>query len=58
MTSSVASAAAHETGLPPNVERCSPGWKESAISGRAMNPPSGNPLAMPLAMVMMSGSTP
>ena len=56
MTSMVARAAALVTGLPPKVERESP-LTLSAISGRVMVPPTGTPLAMPLAKVMMSGST-
>ena len=58
MNSMLASAAAQLTGLPPKVLRWSPSWKASAISGRAMKAESGQPSAMPLAMVMMSGSTP
>ena len=55
--SMVASAAAIETGLPPKVEACEPGT-QSMISARLMQTPSGMPLAMPLAMQTMSGSTP
>ncbi len=53
----VASAAAIETGFPPNVEACEPG-AQSIISARVMHTPSGMPLAMPFAMQTMSGSTP
>ena len=53
----VASAAAIDTGLPPNVDACDPG-AQSIISARVMQMPSGIPLAMPLAMHTMSGSTP
>ena len=53
----VATPAAQETGLPPKVLMWSPGSNASAMSSRAMNAPSGKPLAIPLAMVMMSGST-
>ena len=53
----VAFAAAQETGLPPNVEIVR-ALSDAAISGVAMQAPSGKPLAMPLAIVMMSGSTP
>ena len=53
----VASAAAMQTGLPPNVEACEPGT-QSMISAFAMMMPSGMPLAIPLAMQTMSGSTP
>ncbi len=53
----VASAAAHETGLPPNVLACAPGGH--AISpARATATPSGRPEAMPLAIAITSGSTP
>ena len=52
----VASAAAHATGLPPNVLACAPGGH--AISPpRATATPSGRPEAMPFAIAMMSGST-
>ena len=53
----MAFAAAHETGLPPKVEMVS-FRSESAIAGVAMQAESGRPLAMPLATVMISGSTP
>ena len=52
----VARAATLVTGLPPNVEICRP-LKLSAISGRVMVTPIGVPLARPLALVMMSGTT-
>ena len=52
----VARAATAVTGLPPNVEIVMP-LKASATSGVAMVKPTGVPLAMPLALVMMSGST-
>jgi hypothetical protein len=41
MNSMLASEAAQETGLPPKVDRWSPSWKASAISGRAMKAESG-----------------
>ena len=53
----VAFAAAQETGLPPKVEIVI-ALKDAAISGVAIVTPSGMPLATPLAIVMMSGSTP
>ena len=53
----VAWAAAQVTGLPPKVEMVLP-CMLSAISGVAIVAPMGTPLAMPLAKVMMSGSTP
>jgi hypothetical protein len=46
-----------DTGFPPNVEACDPG-AQSMISARVMQIPRGMPLAMPLAMHTMSGSTP
>ncbi len=53
----MASGAAHDTGLPPNVLACAPGGQ--AISpARATATPSGSPDAIPLAMAIMSGSTP
>ena len=55
--SSVASAAAHATGLPPNVEPWPPG-SQSMTSERATIPASGSPLAKPLPTHMMSGTTP
>jgi len=57
MTSIVARAAVQVTGLPPNVEIVLP-CMLSATSGVAIVAPMGTPLAMPLAKVMMSGSTP
>ena len=53
----LASAAAQETGLPPKVERWSPGLNEAAISSRVVKAASGKPSAMPLAVTRMSGST-
>ena len=50
MTSILAEAAAQQIGLPPKVERCSPGFRLSAISGRGDAwPLIGKPSAMPLA---------
>ena len=54
--STVALAAA-ETGLPPNVEML-PAFHASAICGGREVAAIGSPLAIPLAIVMMSGSTP
>ena len=53
----VAFAAAHDIGLPPKVDRVSLS-QAAATSSVAMVTPIGMPLATPLAMVMMSGSTP
>src|SRR2546427_9200863 len=47
---------AQVTGLPPKVEMVNP-WNESAISGLATVRPTGTPFPMPLAAVIMSGST-
>ena len=57
ITSRVAQAAAMETGFPPNVENVLAS-QDAAISGLVIVAPTGAPLAMPLAMTMMSGSTP
>ena len=53
----VASDAAHDTGLPPNVLACVPGGHE-ITSDRAVATPSGSPDAMPFAIVTTSGCTP
>src|SRR5437867_4058218 len=45
----VASAAARQTGFPPNVVPCEPGPQRITLS-LAMIAPSGMPLAMPLAV--------
>ena len=50
----VASAAAHDTGLPPNVLACAPGGHVIS-SARASATPSGSPDAMPLAMAIDVG---
>src|SRR5262245_27741932 len=52
----VAFPAVAEIGFPPNVEMVSD-FRESAISVVQIVADSGRPLAMPLAMVMISGST-
>ena len=44
--------------LPPKVEPWSPGLNTSAISFFATTAPMGTPSAMPLARLIMSGSTP
>ena len=49
----VAFAAAHDTGLPPNVLACAPGG-QVMTSARAQVTPSGRPEAMPFAMLTMS----
>ena len=53
----VASAAAIETGLPPKVDACAPGG-QFMTSARATVAPSGMPLAIPFAIVTISGTTP
>ena len=58
IVASVASPAAHGTGLPPYVEPCEPAPHFSISSARATNPPSGRPEASPLAVISTSGSTP
>ena len=50
----VASDAAHDTGLPPNVLACVPGGHDM-ISDRAVATPSGSPDAIPFAIVTTSG---
>ena len=50
-------ATAQLSGFPPKVEMVDLS-SESATGAVAINAPSGRPLAMPLAMVIMSGSTP
>ncbi len=55
--SSVTSAAAQHTGLPPKVEPCAP-LSHFMMLSRAMIAPSGMPLASPFAVSRMSGSTP
>src|SRR5206468_8589523 len=57
MTSTVTSTAAIEIGLPPNVESERP-VNAFATCSVAMVAPTGNPLAMDFANVMISGSTP
>src|ERR1700730_18575342 len=54
ITSSVASAAAMQTGLPPKVDACEPG-PQSMMSALLMVMPRGIPEAMPLAMQPMAG---
>ena len=56
-SSIVASAAAHDTGLPPNVLACAPGG-HAITSALAQVTPSGRPEAMPLAMVTTSAFRP
>ena len=53
----VASAAAHDTGLPPNVLACDPGGHAPIRVDGAVVTPSGSPDAIPFAIVMMSGAT-
>ncbi len=56
-SSMVASAAATATGFPPKVDACEPGG-QSMMSARAIMALSGSPLAMPFALVKISGATP
>src|SRR5687768_4538088 len=53
----VAREAAHEMGFPPNVFPCTP-LGHVITDSRAIQAPSGRPDAIPLADVMISGSTP
>ena len=53
----VASDAAMQTGLPPKVEACAPGFQFITFA-RAMMALSGMPEAIPFAVQMMSGSIP
>ena len=56
-----ASAAAHETGWPPNVVMCpNSGWKVRVFifSDEAANAPSGMPPPMAFAITRMSGIIP
>jgi hypothetical protein len=55
--SMVASAAATQTGLPPKVEACAPGFQSIKLA-RAIVAESGMPEAIPLATHKMSGSMP
>jgi len=57
MTRRVASAAAEVTGFPPKVENDS-GLSVAAIASVVAVQPIGEPFAIPLAKVMMSGTTP
>ena len=57
MYSMVANALAIVTGFPPKVEKVDP-TNASAISVVAIVHPMGEPFAIPLAKVMISGSTP
>src|SRR5690606_36119369 len=58
ITSSVASAAAHGTGPPPNVEPRSPIRMSSTSEPAASTAAIGRPLASPLAIDSASGTTP
>ena len=53
----VASEAAMQTGLPPNVEACAPGFQSITLP-RAIIALSGMPDAIPFAVQMISGSIP
>src|SRR5713101_1739138 len=57
MTFSTARAAAHASGLPPNVDPWSPGSNTSAL-GAARTAPIGTPPPRPLASVITSGVMP
>ena len=56
-TSSVASAAAHATALPPYVPPCEPGHAFAISAVGAAIADSGNPLARPFAVITTSGRT-
>ena len=56
--SNTAIAAAHATGLPPNVPPSPPGCAASMISARPVTAASGRPPAMPLAESTRSGYQP
>ena len=58
IASTTAQAAAHETGLPPNVEPWSPGANAPAASSATSSAPIGSPFARPFARVTRSGRTP
>src|SRR5580692_11266145 len=58
MVSIAPSAAAQATGFPPNVPPRPPACTASIISARPVTPASGSPPAMPLAVVIRSGTTP
>ena len=58
MASRVAVPAAHDSGLPPNVDVCSPLPRLESISGLARVAPMGTPPAIPFARHMTSGATP
>ena len=53
----VASDAAHETGLPPNVLACDQGGHDMTAADAVITQ-SGSPDAIPFPMLTMSGSTP
>ena len=55
---STASAAAVQTGLPPNVLPCRPGVSRSAASPMARHAPIGSPPPSPFASVTISGVMP
>src|SRR5262249_12088329 len=58
IASTIASPAAHDTGLPPNVVPWLPGVRLAATSLLAIIAPSGNPPPSALARVTMWGLTP
>src|SRR5215469_11525260 len=58
IASTIASPAAHDTGLPPKVVPWLPGVRLEATSLLAIIAPSGNPPPSALARVTMSGLTP
>src|SRR5581483_5743143 len=58
IVSHTASAAAHETGLPPNVEPWSPGANPPPTASATRSAPIGKPFASPFASVTRSGRTP
>lgn len=58
MRSTLASAAAQQTGLPVWVEEAEPGFGGSINSGRPTMAEMGRELEMPLPQVVRSGRTP
>ena len=53
----VASAAAHASGFPPNVDPCDPGLRMCFAKPAVKHAPIGKPLPKPLEVVTTSGIT-
>ena len=53
----VASAAAHASGFPPNVDPCDPGLRICFAKPAVKHAPIGKPLPNPLEVVTTSGIT-